>query len=166
MAAIAQPVPALVPATLALLLAVALGGLIQSRAEADAYDRTIAAFASGRVVALTPAEGADVRGAVAIAADGWAVMVMRVPAPPAGKTWQAWVITGDRPVPAGVAAGGGVRTLRLEQVVTAGATIAVTLEAAPGVAAPRGQIVLSGRGWLSGGPAKMVNTLAVTRDNV
>jgi anti-sigma-K factor RskA len=58
-----------------------------------------------------------------------------VPAP-AGKTYEAWVIQGDRPVPAGTFAGGGQVAFPLTRKVPDGAIVAVTLERAGGVEQP------------------------------
>jgi anti-sigma-K factor RskA len=57
-----------------------------------------------------------------------------LPAPPHGKTYEAWVIpAGGRPQPAGTFAGRSVRLLR---PVPKGAVVAVTVERAGGVKAP------------------------------
>jgi anti-sigma factor RsiW len=56
---------------------------------------------------------------------------------PTGKTYEAWVIPqGAAPKPAGTFAGGGSTVVRLRRPVPRGATVAVTLERAPGVRAP------------------------------
>jgi anti-sigma-K factor RskA len=53
---------------------------------------------------------------------------------PAGKVYEAWVIAGGKPVPAGVFRGDTV--VRLERPVPKGATVAVTLENAPRAQTP------------------------------
>jgi hypothetical protein len=71
-----------------------------------------------------------------------------LPKPPAGKAYEAWVIAGSAPVPAGVFrvddSGTTVHPLpRLEDTVRA-KTFAVTLEPEAGTAAPTGPMVLAG----------------------
>jgi anti-sigma-K factor RskA len=61
---------------------------------------------------------------------------------PAGKTYEAWVIAGDVPRPAGLFAG-GCRTVELTRPVEAGNTVAVTLEDEGGAERPRGDILMS-----------------------
>ena len=56
---------------------------------------------------------------------------------PAGKTYQAWVITGNTPVSAGVFAPTDDRAVvPIPQTVPAGAVVAVTIEPDGGVSAP------------------------------
>jgi anti-sigma-K factor RskA len=56
---------------------------------------------------------------------------------PAGKTYEAWVIRGGQPAPAGVFPGsGGTTVVRLTRDVSSGAVVAVTLERAPGAQQP------------------------------
>jgi anti-sigma-K factor RskA len=64
-----------------------------------------------------------------------ATLVACVDDPPAGKTYEAWVIEGNVPRPAGLFAG-GCQHVQLEEPVAAGDTVAVTLEAAGGVDRP------------------------------
>ena len=71
-----------------------------------------------------------------------------LPTPPAGKAYEAWVIAGGAPVPAGVfradESGRAVHPLpRLEDTARA-KTFAVTLEPEAGTAAPSGPMVLAG----------------------
>ena len=62
---------------------------------------------------------------------------------PTGRTYEAWVIArGAAPRPAGTFTRGDM-TLRLRGSVPQDATVAVTLERAPGTRAPTGQPVLS-----------------------
>ena len=71
-----------------------------------------------------------------------ATLVACVDPPPAGKTYEAWVIKGGRPQPAGLFAG-GCHQLPLDESVEAGNTVAVTLEDAGGAAAPEGSFLMS-----------------------
>jgi hypothetical protein len=80
---------------------------------------------------------------------GEAVLLARGLGPaPAGKTYEAWVIAGATPVPAGTfqSADDGSALFRLPRVETTARakTLAVTLEPAGGVAAPTGPMVLAG----------------------
>lgn len=62
--------------------------------------------------------------------------------PPAGKTYEAWVIEGRTPRPAGLFAG-GCRSVPLDEPVEAGDTVAVTLEDEGGADTPEGDILMS-----------------------
>ena len=138
-----RPLPAFIPVALALLLVVSLGGLLQSRSDADRYAAALADVASGRVVHLDATNAAtELRGALVIPESGRPYMVLRMPAPPAGRAWQAWVLHGDTPIPAGLAAAGGVFTLTLAAPLGSGDGVAVTQEPASGSAAPTSAPVL------------------------
>jgi anti-sigma-K factor RskA len=79
--------------------------------------------------------GAD--ASVIITPEKEATLVVRSLRPaPAGKTYEAWVIQGDEPVPAGTFAGGGRVAFALTRKVPDGAIVAVTLERAGGVEHP------------------------------
>jgi anti-sigma-K factor RskA len=79
--------------------------------------------------------GAD--ASVIITPDNEATLVVRsLPPAPAGKTYEAWVIRGDEPVPAGIFPGGGRVAFALSGKVPDGAIVAVTLERAGGVEQP------------------------------
>jgi anti-sigma-K factor RskA len=80
-----------------------------------------------------PLAGAD--GVAAFTPDGRAVLAFaRLPEPPKGKTYQAWVIEdGQKPRPAGVFDG---RTLVLTRSLPAGSVIAITVEPKGGSPAP------------------------------
>ena len=83
---------------------------------------------------LVPLDG---RGAVAVAPDGTAALVFTVPPAPAGKAYEAWVIQGGTPTPAGLFEGGdGTSVLDIEQPVRRGAVVAVTLERDGGAKRP------------------------------
>ena len=71
-----------------------------------------------------------------------AALVARLPSPPHGKTYEAWVIAGGQPARAGTFAGG---TLVLSRRVPAGATVAVTVERRGGVNAPTTKPVLTAK---------------------
>lgn len=145
-AALRRPIPLAAPLALALLLIVSLVGLAGARRDADGYAAALSGVAGARVVALTGTETA-LRGSVVIPASGApAYLILDLPAPPTGKTWEAWVLTGQQPIAAGItAARTGVTTLLLTAPLGAGDGVAVTLEPAGGSQAPTSPPVLAGR---------------------
>jgi anti-sigma-K factor RskA len=75
-----------------------------------------------------------------------ALVMRRLPRAPEGKTYEAWVIEGGKPKPAGLFEGGPeARTLVLEQPVPEGAVVAATTEKEGGVDLPKGDIVFSAK---------------------
>ena len=132
-----RPLPVFVPAALALLLVASLIGLGQVRRDADAYAAALSAIPGARVVDLPPSTpGSELRGAVILPPNGAPFVVLRIPAPPAGRTWEAWVLHGDTPIAAGISSAGGVVTITLTAPLGAGDGVAVTLEPAGGTSAP------------------------------
>jgi anti-sigma factor RsiW len=83
----------------------------------------------------------DGRGTLVVAPDGSAALVVsRLQRAPSGKAYEAWVIRGQRPVAAGLFAGGrDAEAVALRERVPRGSTVAVTLERAAGVDAPTGK---------------------------
>lgn len=143
-----SPVPAALPLALAILLVVAFGVVGASRQQADTYTHALAGVADGRVVALAPTgANPDARAAVVIPTQGSPYLVVRLPAPPAGKAWEAWVLragtSGPVAVPAGTTERGDVFTLSLTAPLGAGDGVAITLEPASGSAQPTTQPVLA-----------------------
>ena len=143
-----RPVPAAVPVALAVLLVVAFVVVGATRQQADAYASALAGVVDGRVVALAPTgANPDARGAVVIPTQGSPYLVLRLPAPPAGRAWEAWVLrpgqSGPTAVPAGRSERGDVFTLSLTTPLGAGDGVAVTLEPASGSAQPTTQPVLA-----------------------
>jgi anti-sigma factor RsiW len=143
---LARPVPLAVPLALAILLVVSFAAVGTARREADAYGRALAGVADGRVVALAPQKNApaDARGALVVPRSGDPYLVLELASPPSGKTWEAWVIKGQRPIAAGLSGSGGVFTMVLTAPVGAGDVVAVTLEPAAGSNAPTSDPVLAG----------------------
>ena len=138
-----RPVPLAVPLALALLLVVSLAGLRGARGDADSYAAAIAGVAGGRVVSLAPTGAFDAHGALVVPAVGAPYLLLQVPPPPSGKTWEAWVVRGENPLPAGITGErSGVITLVLTQSVSPGDAIVVTLEDAGGTTSPKGAAVL------------------------
>jgi anti-sigma-K factor RskA len=87
--------------------------------------------------------GAD--GQLIVGPEGDATLVVDdLSTAPAGKTYEAWVISDGMPKPAGIFAGGNERTaFALTRSVPDGATVAVTVEPAGGTEAPTGDIRFS-----------------------
>jgi len=142
----ARPVPLAVPLALAVLLVVSFVAVGTARREADTYSQALAGVADGRVVALGPQKNApaEARGALVIPRSGDPYLVLKLSSPPTGKTWEAWVIKGQRPTAAGLSASGGVFTIVLSAPIDAGDVVAVTLEPAAGSSAPTADPVLAG----------------------
>ena len=142
---LAQPVPLAVSLVVAALFVVSLVAVGNARREADTYARALAGVADGRVVALAPQKNApDARGALVIPRSGDPYVVLELGTPPTGKTWEAWVITGQRPIAAGLSGSGGLFTIVLTAPVGAGDVVAVTLEPVAGSSAPTSDPVLAG----------------------
>ena len=141
-----RPVPLVVPVALAAVLVVALVGFGSARRDADRYAAVVAGAVGAKVVPLAPTGASPgARGSLVIPANGSApYLILDLPAPASGKTWEAWVIRGGTPVRAGVTAERGVTALTLTANVAGGDTIAVTQEPAGGVDAPTGAPVLAG----------------------
>lgn len=127
----------LAAAAAALVWAVSLSqSLSHTRSERDAAVRAVDVLAA-RSVSTHALRGAE--GVVGVDAAGHAVIVFRRLAhAPAGKTYEAWVISGGAaPVPAGTFAGGGFPTVvQLRRNVPRGAVVAATVERAGGVDKP------------------------------
>ena len=85
---------------------------------------------------------AGARGSLVVASDGKAALVARLRRAPDGKTYEAWLIRGDRPRPAGLFRGGGKSIVLLSRRVGAGDAVAVTLERAGGVDQPTSRPLL------------------------
>ena len=86
--------------------------------------------------AVVPVEGAD--GRLVVTGDGRAWLALsNLPAAPAGKTYELWVIEGETPRPAGLFPGAQEPTVvPVARRVPDGAVVAVTLERAGGVTRP------------------------------
>ncbi len=120
-------------------VAVGLGIWAASLHHSLAHDRTalnILADPNARRVAVSGAPGSLV-----VTPSGAAVLAVRLPSPPNGKTYEAWVA--DTAVHrAGQFSG---TTFALQRHVAPGARVMVTLENAGGVDAPTSKPVLSAR---------------------
>ena len=87
-----------------------------------------------RVVALQGVPGQ------LIVSDDKASLVVCLDETPAAKTYEAWVIAGGRPRPAGLFAG-GCRSVRLDEPVDRGDVVAITLEPEGGSPQPTSDIL-------------------------
>jgi Anti-sigma-K factor rskA len=85
-----------------------------------------------------PVLGTGGRLVLVYAPNGNAVLIAsQVKPAPKGKKYEAWVIVGKKPTPAGLFAGGGASVVvPLGRIVPKGAIVAVTLERAGGVSMP------------------------------
>jgi anti-sigma-K factor RskA len=92
--------------------------------------------AEHRVVPMTGGAGR-----VVVSGDSAQLITCVRQAPP-GRTYEAWVIEGDTPRPAGLFRG-GCTDIPLTQPVESGNTVAVTLERAGGVDRPTGDVLMS-----------------------
>jgi anti-sigma-K factor RskA len=91
-----------------------------------------------RVVAI---ESESAAGNLIVAGDE-ATLVVCLNEAPAGKTYEAWVIERDTPRPAGLFPG-GCQSVPLEEPVSSGNVVAVTLEDEGGADSPTSDILLS-----------------------
>jgi anti-sigma-K factor RskA len=111
-------------------------------------DRTSALRQRDRVLAVLQAPGArrvalgGGKGSLYVAGAGKAALVLAgLPAAPAGKRYEAWVIAGKAATPAGLFAGGASSALALGPAVVPGSRVGVTLEPAGGSPRPTGRIL-------------------------
>ncbi|HEV8670114.1 MAG TPA: anti-sigma factor [Candidatus Limnocylindria bacterium] len=142
-----RPVPLAVPAALVVLLAISLALYAGARRDSDRYASVLSGIAGARVVALAPTgEVAGVRGSLVIPADGSApYLILDLPAPPSGKTWEAWILRGETARAAGITSDHGVTTLVLTAPLSSDDGVAVTLEPSGGVDRVTGNPVLAGK---------------------
>lgn len=143
----------------AVLAVVVLGGwnlLLQGQLrDARAYDEGVAAVLEvasrpgSQAAILADPDGDGPRGIAAVAVDGSVVIAMRdLPATAGTEVYEAWVIGGDGvPVPIGdfAVGGDGVGVFTADATpASAGATLALTREPAPGATTPTLPIVSAG----------------------
>jgi anti-sigma-K factor RskA len=125
--------PAAAAAAVAASFAAVGLGLWATNLSSQLDEEREASRSAAEVVALSGA-----RGSLVVTPAGDAALIVRgLASAPEGKTYEAWVIHADTTRPAGIFAGGGEPTaFALTRRVPAGATVAVTLEAAGGVDEP------------------------------
>jgi anti-sigma-K factor RskA len=114
--------------------------LDRERSAKASYARALQLLGGGAQV--TPL--ADAEGGLLVAGDGEAALVVCGLEPaPEGRTYEAWVLEGQTPRPAGLFPGGsGCPPVLLERTVPRGAQVAVTLERAGGAPRPTGPILV------------------------
>jgi len=116
--------------------AVALGVWAASLHDSLNHERSAAAVLGDPSSRRVAVQGAN--GALVVAPSGKAVLAVRLPEPPSGKTYEAWIAD-----PAVRRAGQfDGRTFVLPERVPPGARVMVTLERAGGVAAPTSKPLL------------------------
>ena len=93
----------------------------------------VAATAVGKIGSVVAFKGGDV------------TLYATLPTAPSGHVYEAWVVRGDTPLPAGTFAGGDGIAFDLTRGAKPGDTIAITLEPGKGGATPHGQAVASGQ---------------------
>jgi anti-sigma factor RsiW len=125
------------------LWSASLSRSLESQQEAnDQFTRAVAILAdpNARRVALS-----GNYGTLVVRSTGEAALVTRrLPRAPEGKTYEAWVIEGGTPRPAGLFEGGpSPRAVVLDEPVPEGAIVAATIENDEGVDAPTGDPVFS-----------------------
>jgi anti-sigma-K factor RskA len=100
-----------------------------------------------REVTFGQGQPAPPRGRVFVNPSGVLLVASRLPAPPAGKTYEMWIIRGGKPAPAGLfasnAQGDAFHLYRPASPAAPGDIVAVTLEVAGGVNAPTSMPVIA-----------------------
>jgi anti-sigma-K factor RskA len=123
--------PLAAAAAIAVSVAIGLGVWTATRPSSTNPFTNVVAQAGSRVIPMGD------QGALAVARDGRAAFVLRVPKAPAGKTYEAWVIRDDGIKPAGLFGGGGdASVVELSRRVPRGSVIGVTVEKAGGAPQP------------------------------
>jgi anti-sigma-K factor RskA len=124
-------VPLAAAAAIAASVAIGLGVWTATRpSEGNAFTRVLAQPGAKLI-------GMGGRGAVTVAPDGQAAIILRVPPAPSGKTYEAWIMRPGAIKPAGLFRGGkGATVLEIQGRVTRGSVIGVTVERTGGVEQP------------------------------
>jgi anti-sigma-K factor RskA len=124
-------VPLAAAAAVAASVAIGLGVWTATRGDSGNAFTRVAAQPGARVI------GMGSQGALAVATDGRAAFVLRVPRAPHGKTYEAWVIRGPSAKSAGLfGGGGGASVVSLSRHVPRDAVVGVTVERAGGADQP------------------------------
>jgi len=122
--------------------------LDRSSLEAASLRSALALLQAPETREVTFGQGASAppRGRVFFSPSAVLLIASNLPAPPAGKTYEMWIIRGGRPAPAGLfsstAQGTALHFYTAPTPLLANDTVAVTLEIAAGVAAPTTQPVI------------------------
>ena len=104
----------------------------------------VALASGGRVVALAGAGDVSGRATLVATPGGDGYLILALPSPPSGKTYEAWVIRGGEPLPAGLASGNGIVALSAG-ALRSGDVVAITVEASGGVTRPTGAPILAAK---------------------
>jgi anti-sigma-K factor RskA len=118
-------------AAIAASVAIGLGVWTATRpSDGNAFSRVLAQPGAKLI-------GMGGRGAVTVAPNGEAALILRAPPAPSGKTYEAWIMRPGAIKPAGLFRGGkGATVLEIQGRVTRGSVIGVTVERAGGVEQP------------------------------
>ena len=139
-------IPAAAAAAVAACAAVAFG-VWAATLDGSLHDRTSAIRQRDRVLAVLADPSAKQlalsggSGALYVTGSGRAALLARLPAAPAGKRYEAWVLAAGPARPAGLFRGGAASAVLLAAPVTAGARVGVTLEPFDGSPQPTGRIL-------------------------
>jgi anti-sigma-K factor RskA len=123
--------------------------LNQSSLEAASLRSALALLQAPETREVTFGQGAPAppRGRVFFTPSAVLLVASNLPAPPAGKTYEMWIIRGGKPAPAGLfsssAQGAALHYYNAPTPLLPNDTVAVTLEIAAGVAAPTSQPVIA-----------------------
>jgi anti-sigma factor RsiW len=109
--------------------------LDSTRSALTAQENAAALLADPTATSVALQSGA---GRLVVGSDGDAVLVLNdLPAAPAGKTYQAWIVDDQMPVSAGTfASTGDQAVVPIPQAVPDGAVVAVTIEESGGASSP------------------------------
>lgn len=130
-------------AAAAIAVAVPLGLWADSLSEELDRERAASAILADPGARSVALEGANGRLVVSATREA-ALVVSGLERAPEGKDYEIWVVQGDRALPSGLFDGeDGRDVVRLERLVPAGATVAVTLEREGGVDSPTGAPLFS-----------------------
>lgn len=128
------PAPLAAAAAIAASVALGLGIWTATRPASTNAFTSVVSQPGSRVISMGD------QGALAVARDGKAAIVLRVPRAPAGKTYQAWVIRDDGIKSAGLFGGGDdASVVKLSRPVPRGSVVGVTVEEAGGAPQPTQQ---------------------------
>jgi hypothetical protein len=115
-------------------------------AERSAHNRVADALALVAAPGTAHLDLSGASGSLAVGTSGRGVLVIsNLPKAPSGRTYEAWVIEGSKPYPAGLFVGGGTTVVPLTRLVSPGSQVAVTVERAAGAAMPTGTPLFSAK---------------------
>jgi anti-sigma-K factor RskA len=123
--------PLAAAAAVAASVAIGLGVWTATRPTGENAFTRVLAQPGARLIGM----GGD--GAVTVAPNGEAALLLRVPRAPSGKTYEAWIMQPRKTKPAGIFRGAdGATVFKIPGRVPRGAVIGVTVERAGGVDQP------------------------------